>query len=174
MDSKNWFEIDISRGPITGAQRNTIGLTVHVRADSAVEEFFRQQSGDRKAGLDYFGRGWVPLTKGDVIEAYICERLPTNQFSLGRYTVDAVSMPLLTNSRAVRGDDGGAQLNTVNLSFLKLAGISSPEGVKFGITGAYSLEYIGNLNRQLVAEAKQFLMDYITPVNVKLKLISKE
>lgn len=168
-DVKNWFEISISRGPITGALRNTVGLLVHVHADSAIEEFFRTQSGGQTNVVELFGQTWVSVEKGQQVEAYRCPKLPSNQFSLGRYTIEQVSRPLLTSNR----DDGLSQFNMVNLSFLKLVGISKPEGVRFGVIGAYSIDYIANLNRQLTAEVKQFLLDYITPVNVNLKIVSK-
>lgn len=170
-DTTSWFDITISRGPISGALRSTIGLIVRVQADPAVEEFMKLHSKDHRVEVAAFGQSWLPLTKDQEFEAYNMPKLPVNQYAFGRYTVDAVGRPLLTGQRGL-GEDAGP-LNTVNLSFFKLVGISKPEGVRFGVVGAYSLDYIANLNRQLLAEAKQFLMDYITPIDITLKLTKK-
>jgi hypothetical protein len=169
-DTTSWFDITISRGPISGALRSTIGLIVRVKTDPAVENFMRLHSNDQRVEVGAFGPAWMALSQ-EPLEAYNVPKLPMNQYAFGRYTVDAVGRPLLTGQRGL-GDEGAA-LNTVNLSFFKLVGISKPEGVRFGVVGAYSVDYITNLNRQLLTEAKQFLVDYITPIDITLKLMKK-
>lgn len=170
-ETRNWFDITISRGPIAGALRSTVGLIVRVRADEAVEEFMKTNSRGETIAAEMHGPSWIPMDPKQTLDVYQVPRLNGNQFALGRYTIDSIGRPLLTGGR---DRDADGLLNTVNLSFFKLVGISKPEGIRFGVTGAYSLEYIANLNRVLLGEAKQFLMDYVMPVDISLKLISKK
>lgn len=170
VDTTNWFDITISRGPITGPLRSAVGLIVRVKADSAIEDFMRLNSKEAVHDVTAYGNSWVPLTAHQEFKAYNVPKLPPNQYSFGRYTIDSVGRPLLMSQRGL-GEEG--LLNLVNLSFFKIVGISKPEGVRFGVLGAYSLDYINQLNRQLLVEAKQFLLDYITPVDITLRLAKK-
>lgn len=174
MDN-TWFDITISRGPISGTLRSTVGLIVRVKADPAVEEFMKLHSKEDAVEAAAFGTSWVPIAQDQQLMVYNMTKFPVNQFSFGRYTIDSIARPLMVNGGGARGldDPNGGGLNTINLSFFKLVGISKPEGVQFGVVGAYSLDYIANLNRQLLAEAKQFLLDYITPIDITLRLSKK-
>lgn len=62
----------------------------------------------------------------------------------------------------------------VNLSFLRIQGISKPNGIKFVVLGPIGRNDARNISTRILAYAKQFFTDYIAPFTINLRISSTE
>lgn len=145
-----WFEMSISRGKQ--------GLTFYVKADPKVEEFFAGISGGQKESVDAYGRDWTQIGPEPLIVYGLAKALQS-----GKYTVSSPAEPLLMPKTGL-----------INISFLRFAGISSPDGVQFGVVGPFSKDYIKELQKTMAQEIRNLIKDYIVPVNLNLRISSTE
>lgn len=172
----NWVSFTITRGPIRGKDKDRVGLIVHVVARPDVEAFMQGMSKGKKMPVDAFADSWQNGNpNGGTLEVY--ETAEVKWENTNVYTLNNIAeSPLITPFDAKAAARGLPQPNAqelVNLSFLRLAGISDESGVRVGILGAYSNEYLNRLKLALPRAIKQFLQDYIVPVTLNLQVISK-
>lgn len=174
MELENaWVDFTVTRGPIRGKDRNRVGLLVRVRARRDVEDFMSALGQNRRVQVDAVGDGWQNCgLEGGSLEFYDAD----TRFDGQRiYTLDNIAGPLIINPV----NDRHARLavapqeDIVNLSFLRLAGISDESGVTVGLIGAYSGDYLKRMKNMLPNAIKQFLQDYIVPMTINLQVISK-
>jgi len=167
-----WVSLSISRGPIRGPLRNVVGCIVHVVADPSVEEFMRNASRD-VANDDpaLYDSRWYPLSNGPLHMYKVSgESLGVRGYD---YSLDYPGSDLQIQ-RKVRSDMGLSEMKLIsNLSFLRLVGISKPEGVKFGVFGAFGEEHLHKVSNKLLQATKLFLKDFIVPVDVSWQIVSK-
>jgi hypothetical protein len=165
----NWFSVSIQRGMLLGDMRNSVGLIVHMHADPRIEQFMQmnQPEHEQKLLVTAYANAWVSLDPANPLEVYtIPDHFLDNDRS---YRLDLPGSPLLP----VNYEPYHEGKVLTNLSFLRLVGISNPQGLKFGITGAYSKPYIKKLAGLLISETKIFLENYITPVNINFRITSQ-
>ena len=183
MDQSNsWVDISISRGPLKGELSKQVGMTVQVKARPALEEFMRELSKGNTIEAEAYSDMWYTPDGGDnKLKVYRIED-GMLQLQSHTYTLSGVAMPLLTNGRQLARDEDDApqvarrgapiqQDELVNLSFLRLVGISSEEGVRLGIQGAYSSAYLNKIRRNLMPALTEFLRDYVVPTKIHLHVI---
>ncbi len=179
METNSWVDFSVSRGPIRGDDRNKVGLLVRVKARRDVEDFMIGLGSGRRFTVDNFGELWHNHTaNAGPLEVY---DIGANFPESSGYTLDSVSGPLLIGGDPPQNVDElrrAAGLprqsgQAVNLSFLRLAGISSPEGVTIGVAGAYSSDYVYRYRNLLPTMLKRFLQDYLGSVTFNLQVISR-
>ena len=174
MDMENsWIDFTLTRGPIRGKERNRVGLIIKVKARPDLEEFMKGLAQGQKLPLDAIGDTWQNFNQdGKPLEFY---QMDNHRFESNRiYSVDAVGQaPLIADGRNARNALSIATDDVVNLSFLRLVGISNENGVTVGIPGAYSGDYIRRLRGLLPTAVKLFLQDYVVPITINLQVISK-
>lgn len=151
-----WLEMSVGR--------NKQGLSLWYRSVPAIEEFFINVSdGGLKENTAVYNREWWPLEPQKELEVYRLEKpLQNNRFSFGH-----IGEPFTIQDRRT-----GAQ--TVNLSLLQVVGISNPAGVNMGIKGLYSKGFARDLSTKLMAEVREFVREYIVPININLRISSQE
>jgi hypothetical protein len=173
MEETAWVDFTITRGPIRGKDRNKVGLIIQVKARPDIEDFLRGLAHGGRAGVDAYGDMWQNANGDKPLEYYHTD----TRLESGRgYTLDGIGQaPLITNERQARNAllNGGVADDIVNLGFLRLVGVSSPEGVTVGIAGAYSGEYLRRIKLLLPGAVKNFLQDYVVPITINLQVISK-
>jgi hypothetical protein len=174
MEETSWVDFTITRGPIRGKDRNKVGLIIQVKARPDIEDFLRGLAHGGKAGVDAYGDMWQNVASDKPLEYYHTD----TRLESGRgYSLEHIGQaPLITNERQARNallNGGGPADEVVNLAFLRLVGVSSPEGITVGITGAYSGEYLRRIKLLLPGAVKNFLQDYVVPITINLQVISK-
>lgn len=145
-----WVELSIGR--------TSKGLEVWVKAVPEIEQFCKAQSDSKKDGVEVYARGWI---SDKPLEAY---RFKANLAEQG------YSLIYVGGSLDVQTSEDGR----VNLSFLRLVGISEPEGVKFTVAGPFSREYLDRIGQGIIQQLRTFVRDYIVPVQVNLRISSTE
>lgn len=165
-----WVDLRLTRGPIKGSKAHSIGILLQIKAKPELEVFMQAAGQDKKVPVDAYGDLWQNCGTPGVDGLAPLEVYAIDEPFHGRgYTLGQIALPLL----AV--DDGRLRVaeESINLSFLKLVGISQPNGVTIGITGPYSGDYLNKLKLRLPAMLKQFLQDHIVPVTINLQITSR-
>lgn len=145
-----WFDLAISRGPR--------GLEVFAKTDSRIEDFIKTLGSGKKDTVEVYGRSWYGLGPTDLEIHTIDRNIPND-----RYTLEAVAEGWKSNR-----DD------RTNLSFLRIVGIGSPEGIRFGVAGPFSRSFVKTVMADVIAETRNLIRDYIVPVHINLRISSTE
>lgn len=169
--STRWISLSMSRGPIRGPLRNVVGCVVHVTADPSIEEFMKNVSRGEVDDPARYDARWYSIPPETPLRVY-----SFNAQAVGMknqtYGLDWLGSDLIIPQKQ-RNDLGLVETKQLaNLSFLKLVGISNPEGVKFGVHGAFGEEQVRNVSKILLTETKKFLREFIVPADVNWQIIS--
>lgn len=146
-----WFELALGR--------SRAGLEVWVKAAPTLEDFMKGLSdGGKSEPTESFGRKWQPTGIGAELRVYNLNHpgYPKG----GDYTINKP------------GDYFDNDL--VNLSFLRLVGISDPAGIRFIVTGPYSKMFIKDLSAKIIVETRGLIREYMVPVTINLRISSVE
>ena len=150
-----WFELSIERGKG--------GLELFVRADPRIEEFMVSLSAGKNDIIDIYGKSWFPIGERDIKVYRVETELSSLDDAPKRYLICRPA----ENLEFPRNDQ-------VNLSFLRFVGIGSPEGVRFGIAGPFSKEYVRKLSSTILTEVRNLVKEFIVPININLRISSQE
>lgn len=141
--------------------RRRDGLKLTVRTDEEVEEFFRHWGGGAQRGVAGLGRSWRTLGDGNLpLRAY---ELPKN-FGEQRdpsYTLANLGTELMANG-------------SVNISFLRLVGISKPEGISFTVDSVVSLSGLENIGNRINTACGRFYGEYIKPAEIDVVVSARK
>lgn len=161
---------------ITTLSRTALGLSLRVKTHPAVELFMRglAPADAPPVEVGIVDRYWVPTTK----QPFLAYRMgialsPIINPATGGplFTLDRLARPLLDDVDS----DGRARSDLpVNLSYLRLIGISEGAGVVFNIRGVYSLDALRTLQDRIAIAQQQFYVNYIRPVNLSVIVSTQE
>ena len=132
---------------------------MEVRTHPAVEDFIRQLGNGTKKALEMYGKTWSSFPGEAPLEVYHLNG-PINGANGFR----------LDNPADVLKDDVGQ----LNLSFLRIAGVSSGSGVRFRVRGVYSLPLLERISDEIGSAVKQLYRDYIKTVNLAVVVSTQE
>lgn len=151
--------------------RDGVGLTLSVKTHPSVEEFMRQQSPDSPPiEVKAAGRHWVSLDKEHPLLAYrMAEKIPfvESDDDTGCFSLDYLGNPLIIT-------DDRHRKPLLNLSFLRLVGISEGAGVTFGIKGVQSLDSLKETRDNLSTACRRFYGRYLKPVDLTVMVSTQE
>lgn len=165
-------QVGLSRG-----LKNT-GLIISARAHSRVESFFEElappetPTGDARVG----GRNWHPVGSSTTLRAYqflpdggLDRAFPLPEGGRTRlaYRLNRLGQPLLEL-------DPSSGMEVVNLSFLRLVGISSAEGVTFSTRGVYGESSIRKLAEAIREASKSFYINFLKPIGVMVMVSTQD
>jgi hypothetical protein len=165
----------------TSLRRTTQGLLVTVKTHPKVEEFMQRVSGGEVQSVSNFGRNWLTeYTEPDrrvgdkvvqgskhifyprPLRAYAFHT-PFEIFRTSDGTVvdmEKLGYNLMTN----RDDRNGDIYDQINLSFIRLQGVSEENGVQFLIKTVYSLAGLKKLRDGISAAQNTFAADYLKTI----------
>ena len=170
MDQNMWANVTISRGPVHGREKNRVGLMVQVQAREEVEQMLSKLSAGRKSPVGMASENWQSLDSTQLEYYDVSVQSEGNHYG---FNTNGIGAGLFLQSDRNDGLRGLQLVEIPNLSFFQLVGISKPEGVTVGITGAYSLDYLKRAKSAFPSALKQFLTDYVIPVTINLHVISR-
>lgn len=155
------MEEKISNQIIIKLRRAQKGLTVTIRTAPEIEDLIRSWGEGDPSDIKLYGRHWTPLEEGTALLVYPIEKSPGPlQHEKGVYRLDTPGCPLWTPP------------NQVNLSFLRLVGISS--GVAFRVAGVFETDQLRDLEEHIKFAVKRFYVAFMKPVTLTLTLMTKE
>lgn len=172
MDPETEFG-DLTKGGITVIQfaltRNREGLRVSLKTVPEVEDFFRGLGNGHEEEVAIHGRYWIgtrgetPLTIYNQVVA-----IPPGH-DKPYYRVDRPGQPLLEF-----GPDGSGLQGAINLSFLRLKGISTGAGVSFTVSGVYSRDLILDMKDKMERATLNFYKQFLKPLNFAVFVSTQE
>lgn len=143
-------------------QRSPVGLKITCWAHPAVEDLMRSWGTGEIQAVTAHGRNWEPLR--DPLKGVY--HLGTNPgvcpYDGGHYRLDRVGQPLI--------DPDGC----VNLSFVRLIGVSEGEGVSFSLKGVHTLEAIRDMGERIKLASRRLYINYMKPVDLTVTVSTQE
>lgn len=147
-----WVELSLDR--------TFQGLEVYIKTLPQIEAFMKGLGDGRASALNAYGRSWIPTKGGTPLEVYGLDKTLSNP----GFTIDGICEPL-------KPEKG---IGKLNLSFLRFAGIGSPQGVRFIITGPFSRTFVHTVKDDILVQISTLIKDYIVPVHLILRISSQE
>lgn len=163
---RNWFEYELRRC------RGSIGLALYAKVVPEVEDFFKGLANEETTtALALYDRQWFPIDKN--VEYHVYD-MHTALKSTNVYSVDRIGGPLKgypimdPNSGRSRMSEG------INLSFLRIKGISEPNGIRLGIRMPISRSEAISIGNDIINASRQLAAEYITPFKLNLSVFQSD
>lgn len=162
--------------------RSPVGISMTVKAHNAIEEFMRKNSGAEiqtvkvaSVGRYWEAKGKEPLTAYRLVEKLQPDPQDNVRWSLEHGLGDPLIIVPQRDDGELRRDGPPTGLltlkgGTVNLSFLRLVGISEGAGVSFGIKGVQSLEALQDTKDRIGTAFRAFYVQYLKPVDLTVNI----
>lgn len=159
----------------TDVGRSVRGLVIRAKAHPSIEQWFQEKtSGNDPIPISNYKRLWTPMP--EYPELIVYQPLPRGLSGVhplhsgGYYTISAPGAAMLVEQEGAIGGAGTA----VNLSFLRLRGISENLGIAFSIKGTYEEKEVRDIAEKVQRAMKRFYIDHMRPVGVTIQLITSE
>jgi hypothetical protein len=158
------------------------GLTLAVKVHPKVEEFFRGISTGEQVDVKGAGRYWIGVDKAAPLMAYsLAENIPLLTVDAKRrarfdWLARQLVTPIGSQPAAEGGELGGGNNKgyDINLSFLRLVGISEGAGITFQLKGVYSDDAVEAMHDHIGVATKAFYQTYMKPVNLAVQIVTTE
>lgn len=165
-------------------KRTARGLLMEVKAHPMVEEIFQAWSIDKSMETaSAHGRYWMPADEGDELQVWRMNQIiPITPLGQGyQYRVDRLGTLLIEGNDLERQNPGGdlnphpamSGISTVNISYLRLVGISGEKGKRFIVRGVFSLDGLKEINSMTTAAIRRIFMDYMRPVELNVVMSTR-
>lgn len=169
LTGDTWLDISISRGSVAHPSKGSMGMVIAVKADPRVEEFIKTLGdGQTRSMRENYHDKWIPFNTSD-FQIY--------NFSNNNVASYASRPYVLTfpgGSPRVSKQENPGQADKINLSFLRVAGIGSPEGIKFGFRDAYSEPFARMFGQEAISHVGNLLKENLLGFNLNFKLVEQK
>lgn len=142
-------------------QQEFVGMTFYIKALPLLEEFIKSLGTGEATDASLQGRQWVPLSPA-AIEVYDLSK----HVDLPGFTLAAPGQSFKIPDRNIPGGE------ILNLSFLRIKGISGMDGVKFGLKDLYPKSEAPIVKQQIGAAVKRFCDEYLCPIDMTCTISS--
>lgn len=138
-----------------------VSLTLSVKVAPEIENFMSKLGNGEKVAVAAYGRYWQPMPPMTELTAYdLQNNVAPGTVDGTYYHIDQLGNSLFNESEGL------------NISFLRLVGISEGTGITIGLKGAvYSEDAIKKMVYRLGLAVRQFYIDYIRPIDSRVNLI---
>lgn len=157
------MDLSVNKSGICWAEfsfnRHSRGLEIFVRTVPEIESFIKSLGSGKVDPSEAYGREWFPIGA----QVLMINRTDSKDVVGPGWTISRVAEPF-----------SNPKENKVNLSFLKIVGVGSPEGVRFGANGPFAKDYVRDLSQSIVRETSNLIKSYIVPLHINLRISSQE
>lgn len=171
----------------TVLRRSLAGLTLTIHAHPKIEEFMKSMGSGEEVDMRVISRVWEAVNKDKPLVFYHLnsEMIPSR---IGRFTLDRPGQELeiyakyKPSTRPQLNEDGfptapaysSPEVNMINLSFLRLKGISSEEGVTFRYNQVYTPDGLIKLRDRIVEGQDEFHKTFLKPITLSVQMVSQD
>ena len=151
--------------------RSRNGILFNLEATPQVEEFFSfdaEKRGEIQPAM-LFGRLWEPVGQEDLL----VYPLPDQNLA-GNVNVSAFGETIRLDRVGKALVDDPEVGACVNLSPLRLVGISKPGGVNFRYEGVFTTPYLQTLLRRWQEASARFYVSLLKPVNLTARIVKED
>lgn len=144
-------------------QRSSVGLKITCWAHPQVEELMRSWGSGEIQPIDVHGRMWY-IKKGHELRGvyHLGSNPGVCPFDGGYYRIDRAGQPFICGE------------GEVNLSFMRIAGVSEGEGVTFEVKGVHELDKIRSLAESIKMATRRFYINYLKPIDLHVMVSTQE
>jgi hypothetical protein len=166
------MELSVSKGGElllqTAVRRDKKGVTITVRASASIEDMMATMALDQAPRpVAEYHRYWTS-DKNLVVYGLAADLGGIKAVSSRlAYRLDRPGNPL-----DLRDDARGAGIEIINLSFLRLVGVS--DGVSFTVNQVYSRDGIADLCKKVEEATRHFYVQYLKPIDMRIMVITQE
>lgn len=149
-------------------RRSIKGITLSIKTHPSVEALFKSWGdGSHQDVRNYTRGGWDPVG-GSVLNIYNLRQDPGDLIADDglHFRINAPGGPLMIVSPST------GQETTLNMSFLRLVGISEGVGVSFGVKGVYTIDAIRSLVERIRHASRRIYIAYMRPVDIGLQVFT--
>lgn len=148
-----------------GKEGMTVKLTC--KTHPLVEAFMRDLGNGETVEVGAHGRYWVPCDKAKPFRAY--------DLTTSLELVKAPSGTVLNLERLGQPlSERDGRYEYINLSFLRLVGVSEGAGVSFHIKGVFNTETLKRVRDQITEALYTFYGSYLKPLNLSVIVSTQE
>lgn len=144
------------------------GLHVHVKAHPKIEEFMRSLGDGQVMGAQAYDNRWFQVSDDQPLNIY---NMKTALRSSG-FSIERPSQALFDGNGSGLSEDSAGGI--INLSFLRIKGISDQAGVEFGIKDVYPLSFRRVLKRRVGDAFRTLVMEHVRPTRITLIVSGQE
>jgi hypothetical protein len=155
------MEVTMQDSIVMKLWRHDRGVLVNVKLDPSIEAFFRRWGGDIKEPVTYHGPIWTPVKPKIDPSLEVWNYNPTSDDEPPPYSLYRAGYPLIENGQA-------------NISFLRLVGAGTPDGVSFVCDMVVSRPELERTANKLIRASELFYQEYIQPVGLRLSVKTEE
>lgn len=161
LDKQNEHLVNIT------LHRSRKGLSMTIRAIPAIEDLMREWgTGERQPVLAH-GRNWI-APEGSVLEVWqLSQAIGPLPYDGGVYSIERPGQLLIVEGVSL---DGRSTSEVINLSFLRLVGLS--EGVTFKIAGVYTPDWLEEVGTKIKKATSRFWRTYMKDATIDVQLIA--
>lgn len=144
------------------------GLILTIQMEPDVEEFMKSLGSGKPLLIDSILGSpgmWKNKQKGEPLLVYDYAK-KTNNFNL-----KSVGTALQTPGQ--KDGNGGYTKESLNISFMRLVGISQPGGVSIIVQEPFGFDDVLTLGNRLKAEVYNFLREYVAPIRITIEFAGK-
>ena len=134
------------------------GVKIMAKTSPAVEEFFKHWAADEHRDVALYGRSWTSTAEDGKLRAW---NMPTTAALDGTgfgFNLMQVGGPIF--------DQNGF----INISFLRLCGISGERGAEFILEAVMSREHLTKITNMLQEGCARFYKQFIEDIDVHISL----
>lgn len=156
-----------------GLVRSMRGLTVNIRVLPPVEEFFRNAGSGETVDVKVMGRMWQSFPKDATPLRIYSSDAPLPNINLddgGVCTFNRFGTPIVESIATV----GGGRSKQTNLGFLRLVGISEPDGISFLVKGVHTTEALREMKDRIGEGTRRFYHSYLKTVKMDVMVCTQE
>jgi hypothetical protein len=166
------MDVDVVKSGITCAtvqfRRSQGGLSVTVKVTPEIEALMKSWGSGESSPVTDYGRQWVQQKGGAPLRVWSLGRDPGQLHAGSCYY--RISKP----GEALILDEGQSGLlgGLVNMSFLRLVGVSEGNGVTFELRGVHTLESLRALAEKVKVCIRRLYTDFLMPIDISVSLTS--
>lgn len=173
----------IKRGELViqvNLKRNPAGLFVNVKVHPGIEEFARGLGTTELQDVRTIGRYWTPTRPTSPERGFSVWNMTTNPGNVTGpngviFRLDRPGQGLTDNSGIpIPNNKQGLEYPVINLSFLRLQGISEGAGVNFHVKGVFTFEAVKQLADQIEQATRAFYIIYLKPIDMDVMVMTQE
>lgn len=173
----------IKRGELcmqVNLKRNTVGLFVNIKVHPGIEEFARNLGTGDTQDVRTLGRYWTPTKQPASENGLTVYNMGSNPGTVTgangiMFNLDRPGNPLVSNSGVpIPNNRNSQEYPLINLSFLRLQGISDGAGVNFHVRGVYTSDAVKLLAAQVKDALQAFYVTYLKPIDMDVLVMTQE
>lgn len=152
---KQVFRVSLNRTLRMAQLDDPVGFTVNVWVHPDVESWMKSLGTGESEPVEPYGKTWVQLPDQKPLEIWNATRYPDRT---GLFRIDQPGKQLVFD-----GDE-------INMSFLRLTGVSRGDGVMFGIKTILSTPGLVELRTKIQGVIRQLYIDYMKPATASVSV----